>query len=70
MSLPLFSGLNNQQILTVCHLLDRRFLLPDVTVVREGDGGDFMVVLNCGKAGQNSSDFSMGESCFFEAKKG
>ena len=49
-SLPLFSGLNNQQILTVCHLLDRRFLLPDVTVVREGDGGDFMVVLNCGKA--------------------
>lgn len=48
--LPFFSGLNNQQILTICHLLDRRFLLPDVTVVREGDGGDFMVVLNCGKA--------------------
>mmetsp|Transcript_53383 Transcript_53383/g.127700 ORF Transcript_53383/g.127700 Transcript_53383/m.127700 type:complete len:1270 (+) Transcript_53383:42-3851(+) len=49
-NLPFFSGLSNQQILTVCHLLDRRFLLPDVTVVREGDGGDFMVVLNCGKA--------------------
>ena len=48
--LPLFRGLNNQQILTVCHLLDRRFLLPEVTVVRERDGGDFMVVLNCGKA--------------------
>lgn len=49
-ALPFFSRLNNQQILTICHLLDRRFLLPDVTVVREGDGGDFMVVLNCGKA--------------------
>ncbi|CAE7252369.1 cAMP-dependent protein kinase regulatory subunit [Symbiodinium microadriaticum] len=59
--LPFLSGLNNQQILTVCHLLDRRFLLPDVTIVKEGDGGDFMMVLNCGKVEVLYKDVSMGK---------
>jgi len=59
-ALPFFSGLNNQQILTVCHLLDRRFFLPQVSIVKEGDGGGFMMVVNCGKVEIIYKDTYMG----------
>eukprot|EP00931_Biecheleriopsis_adriatica_P103261 TRINITY_DN78120_c0_g1_i1.p1 TRINITY_DN78120_c0_g1~~TRINITY_DN78120_c0_g1_i1.p1 ORF type:complete len:1254 (+),score=253.55 TRINITY_DN78120_c0_g1_i1:251-4012(+) len=49
--MPFFEGLSNQQMLKICAIVEQRLVLPHVTLVREGDTGDWMFILNVGKAG-------------------
>mmetsp|Transcript_70855 Transcript_70855/g.125132 ORF Transcript_70855/g.125132 Transcript_70855/m.125132 type:complete len:1335 (+) Transcript_70855:87-4091(+) len=47
---PYFASMPVNLLSKVSFLLDRRFLMADVTVTRAGDTGDFMVLVNSGKA--------------------
>jgi len=47
---PFFQSVPSHLLSKVVFLLDRRFLVADVTVIRAGDVGEFMVIMNSGKA--------------------
>lgn len=47
---PMFEGMPSQFLKKVSMLLDRHLELPGSTIVREGQFGDFMIIMNIGKA--------------------
>eukprot|EP00927_Polykrikos_kofoidii_P061493 TRINITY_DN56329_c0_g1_i1.p1 TRINITY_DN56329_c0_g1~~TRINITY_DN56329_c0_g1_i1.p1 ORF type:complete len:1322 (-),score=199.05 TRINITY_DN56329_c0_g1_i1:47-4012(-) len=46
---PFFEGLSSLIISKICIQLTRRLFFPDIDVVQEGDSGDAMFIVNCGK---------------------
>lgn len=57
---PMFEGMPSQFLKKVSMLLDRKLELPGATIVREGQPGDFMVIMNLGKAEIQMRGLSVG----------